>query len=63
MKVIITIDWHTKIKPPRRDELATVGIEQVNEQMNCGYMESELNYTDNKDRDYKGWWKRKIIVD
>ena len=63
MKVIITIDWHTKIKPPRRDELARHCIEHVNNMMQDGYVEGELNYTDNKGRDYNGWWKRKIIVD
>ena len=63
MKIIITIDWHTKIKPPRRDELTSHAIERVNEMMQQGYIEGELKYEDTKGRDYSGWWKRKIIVD
>ena len=62
MKVIITIDWHTKVRPVRRDELATAGIEQANNMMSGGYIEGELHYEDNKGREYSGWWKRKIEV-
>ena len=63
MKIIITIDWHTKVRPVRRDELATHGIERVCDMMLQGYIEGELKYEDNKGREYSGWWKRKIIVD
>ena len=63
MKIIITIDWHTKVRPVRRDELATAGIEQANLGMQQAYIEGELIYEDAKGREYSGWWKRKIIVD
>ncbi len=63
MKVIITIDWHTKVRPVRRDELATHGMQRANEMMQEGYIEGELLYTDGKGREYSGWWKRKVEVD
>ena len=63
MKVIITIDWHTKVRPIRRDELTTHAIERVNNMMQDGYIEGELHYEDNQGREYSGWWKRKIEVD
>jgi len=63
MKIIITIDWHTKVRPAIREELATYGTCEAWLAMDRGDVEGEINYTDNKGRDYNGWWKRKIIVD